>query len=64
MIPHDDQERTGGFMVLYRIISRHSWDKLQALHKSCPGSSVEHLMHGIYVLHIPPGGAKSEEASA
>ncbi len=51
-------------MVLYRSISRHSWDKLQALHKSCPGSSVEHLMHGLYVLHIPPGGAKREEASA
>ena len=64
MIPNDDQERTSGFMVLYRIISRRSWDKLQALHKSCPGSSVEHLMHGLYVLHIPPGGAKGEEASA
>ncbi len=64
MIPNDDQERTSGFMVLYRIISRHSRDELQAMHKSCPGTSVEHLMHGLYVLHIPPGGAKGEEASA
>ena len=64
MIPNDDQERTSGFMVLYHIISRRSWDKLQALHKSCPGSSVEHIMPGLYVLHIPPGGAQCEQASA
>jgi hypothetical protein len=64
MIPDNVEERTDGVMVLYKIISRYSWDRLQALHKSCPGSSVEHLMHGLYVLHIPPGGAKGEEAAA
>jgi hypothetical protein len=43
--------------VLFRIISRESWRKLQAWQDALPGSRVEHLMIGIYVLHIPPGGA-------
>ena len=45
-------------MVLLRIISRRSWDNLQSWHKTLLGSSVEHLMFGPYVLHIPAGGAK------
>ncbi len=45
-------------MVLFRIISRRSWDNLQSWHKALPGSSVEHLMFGLYVLHIHAGGAK------
>ena len=52
--------------VVYRVISRYSWDRLQDMHKSYPGSSVEHVMTGtgIYVLDIPPCGAKGEEAAA
>ena len=47
-------------MVLFRIISRRSWDNLQGWHKALPGSRVEHVMKGtgIFVLHIPAGGAK------
>jgi hypothetical protein len=43
-------------LVLFRIISRRDWDRLQSWHKSCPGSTVEHLEHGLYVLTIPAGG--------
>lgn len=47
-------------MVSFRIISRHSWDNLQGWHKALPGSRIEHVMKGtgIYVLHVPQGGAK------
>lgn len=44
--------------VLFRIISRHSWDELQSWNRTLPGSRVEHLMHGLYVLHVEPGGAR------
>jgi hypothetical protein len=44
--------------VLFRIISRHSWDELQGWHKALPGSRVEHLMYGLYVLHVEPGAAR------
>ncbi len=57
MIPADLQERTE-LSVLFRIISRRSWDELQAMHRACPGSTVEHLMHGLFVLTIPAGGAE------
>jgi hypothetical protein len=46
------RERTE-VMVMFRIISRHSWDVLQSWHKSCPGSTVEHLKYGLYVLTVP-----------
>jgi hypothetical protein len=49
-------------MILFRIISRDSWSKLQAWHESVPGSRVEHLVSGLYVLHVPPGGARAREA--
>ncbi len=54
------EPRTEGTMVLFRIISRRSWDDLQSWRKALPGSRIEHVMkeNGIYVLHIPPGGAK------
>jgi hypothetical protein len=58
----DNREERAEVMVCFRIISRHSWDQLQAWHAACPGSTVEHVLHGIYVLHIPPGG--SGEAAA
>ncbi len=45
-------------MVLFRIISRHSWDNLQSWREALPGSRIEHVLHGIYVFHVPPGGAK------
>ncbi len=50
-------------MVMFRIISRHSWDVLQGWHRACPGSTVEHLMFGLYVLILPAGGAGESEAA-
>lgn len=44
--------------VLFRVISRRSWDELQSWHKALPGSRVEHLMYGCYVLIVRPGGAR------
>lgn len=46
-----------GVMVMFRIITRRSWDNLQSWHRACPGSTVEHVRGGIYVLVVPPGGA-------
>ncbi len=40
-------------MIAFRIIGRRSWDEIQAWHEACPGSRVEHVQHGIYVLHVP-----------
>ncbi len=60
--PTPDLDREG-VAVLFRIISRRSWDELQSWHKSCPGSTVEHLMYGLYVLTIPTGGAGEDEAA-
>ncbi len=47
-------------MVLFRTISRGSWDNLQNWHKALPGSRVEHVMKGsdIFAVHVPAGGAK------
>lgn len=45
-------------LVLFRIISRRSWDELQSWHEALPGSRVEHLMYGCYVLIVRPGGAR------
>ena len=47
-------------MVLFKIIGRRSWDNLQRWHEALPGSRIEHVMTGtgIFVLHVPPGGAK------
>lgn len=47
-----------GISVLFRIITRYSWDELESWHKALPGSRIEHLMHGLYVLHVEPGGAR------
>jgi hypothetical protein len=44
-------------MILFRIISRKSWDELQSWHEAFPGSTVEHVLHDIYVLVIKPGGS-------
>jgi hypothetical protein len=60
----DDSAARTEVMVMFRIISRHDWDQLQGWHKSCPGSTVEHLAHGLYVLAVPAGGAFAGEAAA
>ena len=54
------EARTEAPMVCFRIISRRSWDNLQSLHQAFPESRVERVMEGtgIFVLHIPAGGAK------
>jgi hypothetical protein len=52
------EPRMEALMVLFRIVSRESWDKLQSLHKSFSGSRVEHVLYGICVLIILPGGAR------
>ncbi len=62
MIPNEHQASTE-IMVLFRIISRRSWDELQSWHEACPGSTVEHLMYGLYVLTVPPGGAGEGETA-
>ena len=45
-------------LILFRIISRESWDELQGLHEALPGSRVEHVLYGIYALIILPGDAR------
>jgi hypothetical protein len=44
--------------VLFRIISRRDWDRLQGWRAACPGSRIEHLMFGLYALHVPAGAAR------
>ncbi len=46
---------TSELTVLFRIISRRDWDRLQGWHTACPGSRIEHLMFGLYALHVPAG---------
>ncbi len=58
MIPDNAPEHTE-VMVLFRIISRYDWDRLEAWHQSCPGSTLEHLYRGMYVLMIPAGGMEA-----
>jgi len=45
-------------VVLFRIISRRSWDELHRWHYALPGSRVEHILYGEYALIIPQGGAR------
>jgi len=60
----DNHAERAEVMVMFRIISRRDWDRLQSWHQSCPGSTVEHLMHGLYVLTIPTGAAGEVRAAA
>ena len=46
--------------VLFRIISRRDWDRMQSWHEACPDSRTEHLMYGLYVLHLPAGADLGE----
>lgn len=57
IVPANPRGRTDEVMILVKIISRRSWDDLQAMHRACPGSTVEHLYRGMHVLTIPTGGA-------
>jgi len=59
MITHNPEGCTGGTTVLFKIISRYSWDKMQAWHKACPGSTVEHVMAA-----VEPRLARGEGAAA
>ncbi len=45
-------------MVLFRIISRRSWDELQSWHEAFPGSRVAHVLHCIFMSIVEPGGAR------
>jgi hypothetical protein len=51
-------------IVMFRIISRHSWDNLQSWHAACPGSKVEHLYAELYVLTVPAVGSFAGEAAS
>lgn len=53
-----DDSPPESLVVLFRIVSRESWDKLRSWHAALPGSRVEHVLFGIYVLIIEPGGAR------
>ncbi len=57
MIPDTSPERTHEVMILVKTITRRDWDRLQGWHRSCPGSTVEHLYREMHVLTIPTGGA-------
>jgi hypothetical protein len=52
------EPQTGTLMVSFRIISRRSWDELQLWSEAFPGSRIEHVLYGIYVLVVPPGGTQ------
>ncbi len=58
-----NESRGETLVVLFKVISRRSWDVLQGWHKACPGSTVEHLMYGLYVLILPAGGAAESEVA-
>lgn len=61
IVPQEEfypEPRTNALVMLFRIISRKSWDDLQSLHEAYPGSRVEHVLYGIYALIIEPGGAR------
>ncbi len=51
-------------LILFKIISRRSWDELQSWHRAFPGSRVEHVLKGtgIFILVVPPGGAGEKAA--
>lgn len=51
---------TEPLLILFRIISRYSWDELQRQHEALPGSRIEHVMEGtgIFVLIVEPCGVR------
>jgi hypothetical protein len=54
---------TSELTVLFRIISRRDWDRLLGWRTACPGSRIEHLMHGLYALHVPAGAVREGAAA-
>lgn len=52
------EPQTEALMVLFKVIGRRSWHSLQAWHENFTNSRIEHVLYGIYVLHIPADGAK------
>ena len=44
--------------MLFKIISRRSWDELHRWREALPGSRIEHVLYGMYVLIIPQGGTR------
>jgi hypothetical protein len=52
------EPKAESLIVLFRIISRRSWDELHRWHEALPVSRVEHVLYGIYALIIPQGGAR------
>ena len=59
LYPSIDRSPPEALMICFKIISRRSWDVLQGWREAFPGSRVEHVLEGtgIFVLHVPPGGA-------
>ncbi len=58
--PRCDPRSGEELVILHKIISRRSWDRLQGQHAICPGSVVRHLHKGRYALIIPAGCAGSD----
>lgn len=56
MIPDETRDRTE-VLVLFKIISRRSWDRMHDFIDAHPGSHLEHVVAGTYVVHVPAGGA-------
>jgi hypothetical protein len=52
------EPQTEALVVLFRIISRRSWNELQSWREAFPKSRVEYILYGIYALIIEPGGAR------
>ena len=50
--------RAKTLIILFRVISRSSWDELQSWHEAFPGTRVEHVLHDVHVLVVQPGGAR------
>ena len=58
------EPRPEALVVLFKIISRHSWDELQSWHRAFPGSRIEHVQKGtgIFVLIVGTAGGSGELA--
>lgn len=52
------ESRPETLVILFRIITHESWRELQGWHEALPGSRMEHVLHGIYVLIIEAGGVR------
>lgn len=49
-------------LVLFRILSRRDWDRMQSFANSFRGrAEIEHVLYGMYAVHVRPVG-KQEAA--